>query len=468
MWCRGAWRRTAATGLGRESAIFRGVKPSAAQTHDDRPGLGLASGVGLVASSMVGVGVLVSAGWASQVLGPGEILLTWIVGGVLAMCGARAYAALAELIPRSGGEYRYLADLLHPAVGYMAGWASLVLGFAAPVAFCAATADAYAATLVTLPQHLVGIAVIVLVTVVTMGSLRASRRMQDSLALAKLALFAGFLVVGLLYGSSDWPQWRPEVQSAGFPLGEFMGQLLWVAFAYSGWNTASYAAEAFREPRRDVPRAMVIGAVLVMALYLVVNWIFVANLDQAELASWRGAGGDESRTTLGHLIVLDLVGPVGAAAMSGFVVLSMLSSTSAFTIAGPFVYAAMARDDLLPRALAGVDGAPPKASILLQSSIALALLLTHSFDLLVENVGAVLTFTTALTALCVLRARFAPPPNLTGQRIAPVAVACAVAYFAMSAYTLWAAASARPARLLWIGAMIAATALGYVFARPRR
>jgi APA family basic amino acid/polyamine antiporter len=462
-----SWERAQLRTRGRASAIFERVTPPAASSHDERAGLGLASGVGLVASSMVGVGVLVSAGWASRVLGPGEILLAWIVGGVLAMCGARAYAALAELIPRSGGEYRYLADLLHPAVGYMAGWASLVLGFAAPVAFCAATADAYAATLVTLPQHVVGVTVITTVTAVTMGSLRTSRRMQDVLALAKLALFAGFLLVGLFYGSSDWPQWRPEVQSAGFPLGDFLGQLLWVAFAYSGWNTAAYAAEAFREPRRDVPRAMVIGAVLVMALYLVVNWIFVANLDQAELASWRGAGGDQNRTTLGHLIVLDLIGPVGAAAMSGFVVLSMLSSTSAFTIAGPFVYAAMARDGLLPRVLAGVDGAPPKASILLQSSIALALLLTHSFDLLVENVGAVLTFTTALTALCVLRARFAPPPSLAGQRIAPAAVACAIAYFAMSAYTLWEAASARPARLLWIGAMVAVTALGYVFARPK-
>ncbi len=431
-------------------------------------GLGLASGIGLVASSMVGVGVLVSAGWAASVLGPGQILLMWLVGGVIAMTGARAYAALAELIPRSGGEYRYLSDLLHPSMGYMAGWASLVLGFAAPVAFCAAMADAYAATLAPLPTHAVGIALIALVTLLAARSQRLSRWTQDTLAFAKFALLIGFVAVGAIYGASEWPTWRPEKEQVGFPLSDFLAQLLYVAFAYSGWNTAAYAAGEFRDPRRTVPRAMVLATVLVMALYLVVNWVFVANLTQEELSSWRGAGGDGSRTTLGHLIVLELIGPLGASVMSAFVVLSMLSSASAFTVAGPFVYAAMARDGVLPERFAGRDGAPPTASILLQSAIALVLLLTHSFDLLVENVGAVLTFTTALAALALVRARFAPPRGIDGASIAPIAVASAVAYFAMSAYTLWAVAAERPARLLWIGMVLLASAVAYAFTGRRR
>ncbi len=431
-------------------------------------GLGLASGIGLVASSMVGVGVLVSAGWAASVLGPGQILLTWLVGGVIAVFGARSYAALAELIPRSGGEYRYLSDLLHPSIGYMAGWASLVLGFAAPVAFCAAMADAYAATIMPVPERVVGIALIALVTLLAARSQRLSRWTQDSLAFAKFALLVGFVVVGAIWGAREWPTWRPEKEQVGFPLSDFLGQLLFVAFAYSGWNTAAYAAGEFREPRRTVPRAMVLATVLVMALYLVVNWVFVANLTQEELSSWRGAGGDTSRTTLGHLIVLDLIGPLGASVMSAFVVLSMLSSASAFTVAGPFVYAAMARDGVLPARFAGRDGAPPTASIVLQSSIALVLMLTHSFDLLVENVGAVLTFTTALAALALIRARFAPPRGIDGASIAPIAVASAVAYFAVSAYTLWAAAADRPARLLWIAIVLAASAVAYGLTPRRR
>jgi APA family basic amino acid/polyamine antiporter len=418
-------------------------------------GLGLASGIGLVASSMIGVGVLASAGWAASVLGPGEILLTWLVGGAIALVGARAYAGLAELIPRSGGEYRFLSDLLHPSIGYMAGWTSLVLGFAAPVAFCAAMADAYAATLVEVPQHAVGSAIVVAVSALAAFSARLSQRVQDVLAFAKLAVFAVFVGVGLALGSNEWPTWRPERTHTGFPLSDFFGQLLWVAVAYSGWNTAVYAAEEFREPRRTVPRAMVLGTLLVTGLYLLVNWVFVANLEPATLASWRETGGDTGRTTLGHLIVHQLVGPLGASVMSAFVVMSMVSSTSAFTLAGPRVFATMALDGVVPRIFAARPGAPPLFATLLQGALALALLLTHSFDLLVENVGAVLTFVTALTSLALVRARFAPPPGVDPRSVANVAVASALLYFVASAYTLWAAAAERPERLLWIGLVVA-------------
>lgn len=184
------------------------------------PRLGLISGIGLVASSMIGVGVLVSAGWAASVLDPGEILLAWLVGGAIALCGARAYAALAELIPRSGGEYRYLSDLLHPVLGTMAGWASLFLGFAAPVAFCAAMADAYASTLIALPPHAVGITIIAAITLLGMLSARATQRVQDALALAKVALFTLFLAVGAVAGSHAWPTWTSEVPHRGVSAAE--------------------------------------------------------------------------------------------------------------------------------------------------------------------------------------------------------------------------------------------------------
>lgn len=429
------------------------------------PKLGLLSGIGLVASSMIGVGVLVSAGYAASVLGPGEILLAWLVGGAIALCGARAYAELAVLVPRSGGEYRYLADLLHPALGAFGGWTSLFLGFAAPVAFCASMADAYTATLVALPTQAVGIGMIVAVTALATLSLRATQRVQDALALAKVLLFTLFLGAGLVAGAHAWPSWTPEVPHTGFPVASFFGQLLWVGLAYTGWNTASYVSGEFREPRRDVPRATVLGTLLVIVLYLAVNWVFVANLDTGALAQWRADGGEGARVTLGHLIVRELVGPTGAALLSAFVVLAMLSSTSAFTFAGPRVYAAMAEDGALPRLFAARSGTPPVASTLLQGAVALALYLSHSFDLLVENCGAVLTVTTALAALALLRVRLRPPPELGAMRIGPLPVACALLYFAASAYTLWAAAAERPSRLLWIGLLCLFSAGAYALRR---
>ncbi|NUP97785.1 MAG: APC family permease [Planctomycetaceae bacterium] len=433
---------------------------------EERRALGLGSGVGLVASSMIGVGVLASAGWAAGVLGPSEILLSWLVGGAIALAGARAYAELATAIPRSGGEYRYLTDLLHPVAGEMAGWASLVLGFAAPMAFCGAMADAYGSTLTKLPANSLGITLIVATTLLALASARATQRVQDALAFSKLVLFAGFIGVGLWLGSREWPSWRPPIEG-DVRLADFFGQLLWVAVAYSGWNTAAYAAEEFREPRRTVPRAMLLGTLLVIVLYLLVNWVFVANLDAATLAQWRESGGDSSRTTLGHLIVSKLVGPVGAGAMSAFVVLSMASSACAFTIAGPRVLASMASDRRFPRSFEAPAGVTPVRATLLQGALALAMLVTHSFDLLVENVGAVLTFTTALTTLALVRARARPPRGFESTRLASLGVLCGLGYFAASAWTLWAAAAEKPMRLLWIGLLVGAALVAHLVRRLR-
>lgn len=427
---------------------------------ETRRALGLGSGIGLVASSMIGVGVLASAGWAASVLGPSEILLSWLVGGVIALAGARAYAELATAIPRSGGEYRYLTDLLHPVAGEMAGWASLVLGFAAPVAFCCAMADAYGSTLVDLPPNALGLTLIVGVTLLALGSARATQRVQDALAFTKLALFVGFVGVGLWLGSRDWPTWRPPIEGE-VRVGDFFGQLLWVAVAYSGWNTAAYAAEEFREPRRTVPRAMLLGTLLVIALYLLVNWVFVANLDVATLARWRENGGDSSRTTLGHLIVNELVGSVGASTMSAFVVLSMASSACAFTIAGPRVLSSMAGDGRFPRSFAAPPGVTPTRATLLQGLLAVVMLLTHSFDLLVENVGAVLTFTSALATLALLRARLRPPAGFEARQLSNVGVLCGLAYLVTSLWTLWAAAAEKPERLLWIALLVGAALLAH-------
>src|SRR5512143_1229569 len=145
---------------------------------------------------MIGTGVFVSAGYMAAKMTFGAILLAWLVGGVLAMAGARAYAAVAELVPRSGGEYRYLSDLVHPWLGYIAGWTSLLAGFSAPVALSAATAGPFAATLVPgLDPRLFGAAIIVATTLVHAFDLGLSRFVQNGLAVVKMVLVFGFVAV---------------------------------------------------------------------------------------------------------------------------------------------------------------------------------------------------------------------------------------------------------------------------------
>src|SRR5215471_15585110 len=236
---------------------------------------------------MIGTGVFVSAGFMAASMTFGSILLAWLVGGILAMAGARAYAAVAELVPHSGGEYRYLSDLIHPWLGYVAGWTSLLAGFSAPVASSAAIAGPFAETLFPgLDARLFGVAIIVVITLVHAFDLGVSKIVQDGLALVKMVLAVDF----------------------------FMAQLVFVMYAYSGWNTAVYAADEFKDPKRTVPRSMVIGTAVVVALYLLINWVMGANLTQDIVDNFPNLSS--SKITLGHLVTVRLLGEVGGQVMS--------------------------------------------------------------------------------------------------------------------------------------------------------
>src|SRR6185503_1392211 len=174
----------------------------------------------------------------ADTMSPALILLAWVVGGVVSMAGARAYASVAFLVPRSGGEYRYLSDLFHPWLGTLAGWTSLLAGFCAPVATAAATAGPFAATLFPgLDEGIAGAAIIIGVTLAHTFHRGVSKIVQDELAVAKLMLIAGFIAAGLALGSLAWPDWQPRRAPASGPVANFMAQLVFVMYAYTGWNS---------------------------------------------------------------------------------------------------------------------------------------------------------------------------------------------------------------------------------------
>src|SRR6186713_703051 len=191
--------------------------------------LGLRSGIGLVVSNMVGAGVFISAGFMAQDLTPGLILISWVLGAIIAMSGARAYATVATWVPRSGGEYRYLSDLMHPSLGCVAGWGSLLVGFSAPIAVDALAAGEFARTLGSpLPPAVFGALVIVGLGVVHALGRQASKHGHNL----------------LFMGNDAWPTWVPAgaATQAGFPTEAFARGLFFIACAFSGWNAAIYAA----------------------------------------------------------------------------------------------------------------------------------------------------------------------------------------------------------------------------------
>jgi basic amino acid/polyamine antiporter, APA family len=425
--------------------------------------LGLPSGISLVVSNMVGAGVFVSAGFMAQDMGPGTLLAAWLIGAVIALSGARAYATVARWVPRSGGEYRFLSELMHPALGYLAGWASLLLGFSAPLAVDALAAGSFAKTLAPgIDSRIFGVAVIVGLAALHAVGLRSSKRTQNLLFGVDALLLLGFVVVGLALGRSEWPTWTPPNPSPGFPLEAFMRSLFYIAFAFSGWNAAAYAAEEFRDPERDVPRAMLIGCSLVAVLYLVVNWVFVANLTPEQ---GRAVFEYETtRVTLGHVVVRDLLGEWGGRAMSVLAMTAFLAAASAMTVVGPRVYAAMAADGFLPGVLRAREGRPPVASVVLQAVLALLLLYTHTLQQVLANVGAILTLFAALTSAAVFRVRFDRRSTL--PKPPPAALLAAGVYVASSAYMLYFGFRGSTHLLAWI-AVVAAMALA-AFALTRR
>lgn len=424
---------------------------------------GLWSGVGVNVGVMIGTGVFVSAGFMADSMGAGLIFLAWIAGGVLSMAGARAYAAVAAALPRSGGEYRYLSDLAHPWLGTLAGWTSFIGGFAAPVASSAATAGFFASTLhPALAPRLVGIAIIAGNTLLHAFHHRVSKTTQDLLAAAKVLLVAGFIAVGLFAGSTVWPTFTPlHPPARGAVLPNFMAQLVFVMYAYTGWNSAVYNAEEYEDPARTVPRSMVIAAALVMVIYLAINWVLTASLTTDTAHAFLAA--EEGKVTLGHLVAERLLGPTGGRVMSILVVLVLVSSVSAMTMVGPRVVQVMARDGFMPRAFIGTGDRPPLVSVLAQGALALVIFFTHTLAELIADITVLLTLTSALTAATLFfsPARFRPRPP-------PLTLFSAVLYVAGSAWMLVAVFWQSPRTLMWPGILTAVSTVAYLALRPSK
>jgi APA family basic amino acid/polyamine antiporter len=435
---------------------------AAVRTASTPPKLRLASGVGMVAANMIGAGVFLSAGFMAQDMGPGHILLAWVAGAILALCGAVAYGAVARLVPRSGGEYRYLSELLHPAVGYLGGWASLLVGFSAPVAMDALAAGAFASTIFPgLHPTWAGAGFVVLLTGFHAVGFRASFRTQNLLILVKATLLVGFVGVGLFLGARAWPSWTPPNAQPGFPLGPFASSLFYIALAFSGWNAAIYAAEEFEDPARTVPRAMIIGTLLVATIYLLVNWIFVANLDPA--TAFFTVTGDNG--TLGHAVMARLLGPTAGVFWSAATVLVFLSAMSAMIFLGPRVYAAMAADGFLPGFLRATPGGhPPRAAILLQGAITLLIVFTQGLRETLGQVGAILVLFAALVALGLLVARLRGLQPTPSKR----AVVAAIIYVVSSAWMFWKGFGNQPRTLLWVGGVAVIGVIAWALSRRRR
>ncbi len=359
------------------------------ETPGDPAKVRLLPAAALVVASMVGTGVFTSLGFQVSDLPSGPvILLLWLLGGLLALCGALSYAELVAAIPKSGGEYRFLGSLFHPSLGWAAGLLSLVIGFAAPAALAALALGSYAhRAFDALPARGVAAGALVLVAAAHLRSVRMSAGFQTAATVLKLCLIAGFVIAAFATpgrGDVRWtPQWETDWKLVSQPA--FAVSLLFVFYAYSGWNAAVYIADEVERPRRTVVLALLGGTTVVAALYLLVNAAFLKAAPVAELAGV---------VEVGHVAARSLFGEEAALVFSALLSVGLIATVSALVWAGPRVMAAIGRD--LP-ALGGLavlnGGGVPARATLLVTGLALAFVAVGDF-------GAVLTYTQSGLTLC--------------------------------------------------------------------
>lgn len=344
---------------------------------------------------MVGAGVFTTSGFAVADLGSRQqVLLAWMVGGLIAICGALSYGALARRFPESGGEYLFLSRTVHPAAGFLAGWVSLLAGFTAPIAVAALGLQAYVGHTFApdVRPEWIGTAVIALAGAVHGLRFREGVWLQNLAVGVKLLLAAGFIGFGL----SALPERDAvTVAPAEFAWGAFAVTLVWISFSYSGWNAAVYIAGEVRDPQRNLSRSLWLGTGTVMALYLGLNAVFLYSVPVEELAG---------RAEVGAIAARALGGPRLEQAVSLLVGLALFTSIWAMIMAGPRVYAKMAEDGLFPAWLRA-DGATPTAAILLQAGAAIVVVWLSGLAELLGYIGFTLGLSAALTVVGLIALR---------------------------------------------------------------
>lgn len=338
-------------------------------------GISLVTATAVVVANMVGTGIFTSLGFQVGPLPSGfTILLLWALGGLCAFCGALCYGELAAAMPRSGGEYHFLSRTFHPAVGFVAGWLSCTVGFAAPIALAAMALGRYLEGITPVASaSLVSILVAFAVTLVHVGGIETGAKFQNIATWLKVALILVFIGAGLLVEKGQPVSFLPKAEDWDLiTSGPFAISLVYVMYAYAGWNAATYIVGEVSNPGRNVPLAVVGGTVLVSGLYLALNAVFLHVAPMGEMAG---------KVDVAHVAADHIFGPTGGKIMSGLICFGLVSAISAMTWVGPRVTMALGQDVRLmaPFAATSARGVPV-AALFAQFAIVAVLILTASFE----------------------------------------------------------------------------------------
>jgi len=369
---------------------------------------------GIVIANMIGTGVFTSLGFQLAVVqNTWTILLLWTFGGIMALLGALVYAELGTHFRRTGGDYIFLSETIHPLVGYLYAWVSLVVGFSAPIAIAAMAMNNYLSPVVGETQ-LPGLFFLVLIPAVHIFSVSSSAKFQNGMTILKIAFVLSLIGIGLVFGSNSTSpalnfsdSWKEEILLPGFAV-----SLIYVFYAYTGWNSAAYIIEEVDQPKKNLPKALIGATLLVMVIYVLLQLVLLKHASVSQLSG---------QVQVADIAFGNLFGPNGALWVSLFIGVQLIATISGYAWVGPRVTYAMAKDYKLWRPLAQVNGQNiPVRAIVLNTGISLILFVSGSFEQIMLYAGFILQLMSTVTVYSSLKIKnqegfktpFKPLPQL--------------------------------------------------------
>ena len=340
-----------------------------------------------VVANMIGTGVFTSLGL--QLLtttNPVSIIILWMLGGLTAVCGALCYGELGAAMPRSGGEYHYLSVIYGPATGFLSGWVSLVVGFAAPVALsCMAVGEYLGAVLPLLQPKVMPLAVLFGITLIHSISVKVGTVTQVFLTSLKVVLIIAFIIAGFLVPTTEGAVLTcaeglsfSDILSPGFAVA-----LIYVYYAYPGWNAAAYIASDLKNPQKNLPVILLASTLTVMVLYVLLNVIFMKSAPLEEMVG---------EVEIGVICASHIFGAGFKRFVGIFIAFMLISSISSMIFIGPRVAMTMGEDHPSMKALSRKSSSGnPRVALWVQCLISAVLILTDSFELVTKYTGVLLS-----------------------------------------------------------------------------
>ena len=411
---------------------------------------------------MIGTGVFTSLGFQLlDIQSAPVIIFLWVIGGVLALCGALCYAELGAALPRSGGEYNFLGKIYHPAAGFVSGWISSTIGFAAPTALAAITSATYLnAVLPEIPVVPLAVVLVVLIGLVHLGSRQGSARFQLVFTAVKIILILIFIAAAWWHVEHlQQLRWMPaEEDLAVVGTGAFAIALIYVNYAYTGWNAATYLVGEVEGGGLHLPRILLVGSGLVMVLYILLHLMFLTVAPMDEL---RG------KLEIGYIVADFAFGETGSALVGLMLATLLVSTVSAMVIAGPRALQVIGQDFHALRFLARENQhGIPVAAIGFQTLVTVVLVVTSTFDAILVFASFTLALNTLLTVVGVAVLRRKMPLQERSFSVPwypwPMLIYAGITFWTL-VFVLWE----RPVEALVGGGLILAGWLFYMVSRDR-